>query len=198
MSRRILSTALAIAFAVILAGCGEDEATQPEPVASGDIMPLEVGNRWDYEVYAFPGSGTPYKYLDSILIVGIDTTDDVISFVANGEDWFLNQNNGLWYLPDTAADWSLMFKYPAAVNDLWITGGYSEFVMWVASTNAKVETPFGDYICYKYVRESRYGGGHAGYFYLVPDIGIVQYEYLDSSNIRIEERGQLTALHLVE
>jgi hypothetical protein len=161
-------------------------------------MPLAVDNRWDYRVFVFPDTGWPYNYLDSILIVGVDTTDDVISFVANGEDRFVNRENGLWYLPASGGIWSLLFKYPANVNDFWVTGGANEFLMALLSKNATVETDAGEYTCYKYVREYRYGGGGAQYFYLVPDAGIVQYENLDATNSRLVEQGQLIDVYLAE
>ncbi len=161
-------------------------------------MPLAVDNRWDYRVYVFPESGTPFNYLDSVLIVRVDTTDDVISYVANGQDLFLNRANGLWYLPASGGEWSLLFKYPAEVGDVWIGGGAGEFAIGLLSKSAAVQTPYGDYTCYKYAREYRYGGLGGDYLYVVPQVGIVQYEHLDVTNIRIEEQGQLMGLHLVQ
>ncbi len=198
MSKCFMLIGLAVLFAVGPVGCSKDKGTESEADPGGDIMPLAVENRWDYRVYVFPESGSPFDYLDSILILGTDTTDNVISYVANGLDLFLNRHNGLWYLPASGGEWSLLMKYPANVDDVWTTGGYGEFAMSLLSKSATVQTPYGDYTCYKYVREYRYGGRGAAYFYLVPQVGIVQYEYLDTTNTRIEEQGQLTNLHLVQ
>jgi len=159
-------------------------------------MPLAVDNRWDYRVYVYPETGNPYSYLDSIVILGKDTTDDVISYVANGLDLFRNRSNGLWYLPVSGGDWSLLFKYPVEVNDGWVSGGSSETGVGLLTKNAVVQTPYGDYTCYKYVREFAYAGRGDEYYYLVPEVGIVQYEYLDVDNTRIVELGQLADLHL--
>lgn len=193
--RLLVAAALLVAVAV---GCGDEGATNPQPDPGGVIMPLEVGNRWGYRVHAFPDTGSPYEYLDSIRITAKDTTDDVISFVANGTDLFTNRSNGLWYFPASSENWSLLFKYPVEVDEVWVTGGAGDYLAGLLSKNVTVETTYGEFTCYKYVREYRYGGGGAQYFYLAPNVGIIKYETLDATNSRLVEQGQLSELSLVE
>ncbi|MCP4684210.1 MAG: hypothetical protein GY867_02080 [bacterium] len=196
MPRCLLLAGLAVVMIAGSFGCGEDEPTDPPSDPSGEIMPMEVDNRWDYQVHVYPETGSPYGYTDSIVINGLDTTDNVVSFVANGNDRFRSRSNGLWYLPASGGDWSLLFKYPVVINETWVTGGAGEARVRLLSKSADVSTPNGDYSCYKYVREYLYSSRGAEYIYLVPRIGIVRYEYWDSTNTRVGELGLLTDLYL--
>lgn len=198
MLRRWLLTGLAVVVLAGVIGCSKEETTEPEPVVTGEIMPLAVGNLWRYEVHIFPDTGSPYFLPDSIYINTIDTLDNVVCFEANGADHFLKQKNGLWYLPSSGTIWSLLLKYPAAVNDLWTSGSSGEYVVGLLSKSARVLTSVGEFTCYKYVREYRFGGEGATYYYVVPDTGIVQYEQLDETNSRVARLGQLVELSLVD
>ncbi len=176
---------------VFVVGCGNDEPIAPAPAAAdGVIMPLAVNNKWVYDVMQYDIGGMLVdEWTDSLILEDSGTVTTDIWFVDDGDSYYANRADGLWFRAASGGSVSLLFKYPANVNDVWPGSGYA---MLLESKTAATSVPLGSYTCYQYVREYPSGTGLGmEFYYLVPDTGIVRYEKRDSSNGFVEEIGLL-------
>lgn len=177
-------------------GCGKDEPTEPES-PGGVIVPMAVGNRWDYQVSHYPAGGNPYQTDDSIVIVGQVNVGGEARYVANANEHFVNRGSGLWYKPSGTSTIYLLFAYPTDIGAVWPSGLQGEVAVTLLSKTSQVTVPHGSYSCYRYLAEYPVSSGQGlRYYYVVPNVGIVQYQIWDSAGINLEELGQLADVQL--
>jgi hypothetical protein len=84
-----------------------------------------------------------------------------------------------------------LFKYPAAVGDVYTSGGLNELVMQLQDKNVQVTVGQQAYIAYKYKR-LYIGSDLRQYYYVVPSVGIVKWEDTDESGSYIAKMVLLT------
>jgi hypothetical protein len=192
---------LILVAAVVLVTCSEDEETPTQPEPTGVLVPLTVGNTWEYidTMYTGGNNGTV-----STIVVTADTTVTVGTTDYDCHVWrwhggmfseptdylVRNESNGLWNLgvmcPSDAQFFRVMWaKYPASTADTWsktFAGCVFGSVMAIPGDADFVEsgysyaTPAGTFSCYRY--HERYVGPSTVdvYYYIVPDIGVVGME----------------------
>jgi hypothetical protein len=83
--------------------------------AFGEIMPLAIGNRWDFQVINFTNPVVPDTSYDSIVIVGDTTIEGEQWFIMNGGALLTNRDDGLWRMAETDVPY-LWLKFPGAVG----------------------------------------------------------------------------------
>ncbi len=148
---------------------GTDTTSEPPPV--GELVPLQVGNYWVYNVYDSLGepvgqqtlgitgsqmithSGTTYEVLHWNWYEDLNTPSSSYILVRNGEE-------GLWAMGyydsfnDTlVVDPQLAAKYPAAIGDSWsyVDVEFGEtYIYECVSTDQTISTPAGSFSCYVY------------------------------------------------
>ena len=200
-SRLILYLTLGCILAlglILQAGCGDDDPVGPEPV-DGVIMPLAVGNIWRYDVYHYPSGADPYVTYDSIVVVNDSVIGQELRFKVNENEWFVNRVDGLWYKPPRTSTMYLLFKYPAKLWDTWIAGISNELGMELFARDEQVTTDAGTFSCYRYLQD-RLDTDTVGvrFYWVAPDIGIVQYIQWNKEGTEMEEVGVLADFHLEE
>jgi hypothetical protein len=181
---------LIIALALLLVSCGDDDNP-----ANGDhksvIMPLEVGNSWRGTQTEYAPDGAPVytaTYTQMVvdvgtinnelwytihLIIASDTSDTGVSFA--------NRNDGLWIWNiggDTISTIPFMYyKYPAMPGDSYASGPKGHANVTVVSTDTVITVPYGEFNAYLYGYERSGMFNDISYVYLVPDLGLVKWEY---------------------
>ncbi|MBD3257123.1 hypothetical protein GF377_01725 [candidate division GN15 bacterium] len=178
-------------------GCDDDNGTDSES-PGGSIMPLAVGNRWDFDKHTFPpGGGTPVVTDDSIVITGTQQVGGETRFVANVTEQFVNRGSGLWYQPTGASGPYLLLAYPADVGSTWWSGPSGQILMTLLRKDVSVTVVAGTYQCYKYLAEYPAGSGRGlRYYWAAPNVGIIRYEVRDSSGLNVEEMLELADVEL--
>ena len=195
-----------ILFLFVFASC-KDNVTNP--YTNGDILPLNDGNQWIYElnVYDSTGKNIVLTSLDTMYIGAKDSSGDYIikSFFATSPDIYLRSNNdGISYstlglapvldsngvqIPDSMEFKEiicLLFKYPKISSGLvyLVQDPYS---MKIESVNTSVVTKIGKFKCCVYKNynhtKSDMKPSSKHYYYLSPGVGIVKYELYEESNI---------------
>lgn len=194
----------AFCFAVISCKSSTEPGTSPSL-----IMPLAVGNEWDYATYE---SDPNYvQFYDTIRIANRLVSDSSI-FETLDHNYYKNTSGGLilidtFYIPKSLI---LLAKYPAQPGDFikhdtnfvytnpTLTGDEI-----VDSVTAVVTIPVGTYTCYKY-RTDYYDSKHILHrrdnAYFAIGVGEIKYEvfWLDSASqqLRLSLSKQLTRVIL--
>jgi hypothetical protein len=174
--------------------CSDDDnsAGSDGNSAAGVIWPLAVGNEWNYVYFEYDSTGAPLdEGADKILITDTTTIDEISWYAANTETMLQNRSGGCWWIPAGGGAPSVLFKYPAAVGDVYTSGGLNELVMQLQDKNVQVTVGQQAYIAYKYKR-LYIGSDLRQYYYVVPSVGIVKWEDTDESGSYIAKMVLLT------
>lgn len=179
-----LSLIILTLLLALFIGCS-DTPTYPE-VQSDVLIPLNVGNYWDYESVTYDSNGNPtYSNFISRDSVYSDTllNNEKWYFISDNEVYavgrFVRNQSGYGYLTATLYETTkpkLLFKYPAAVGDI------SEYNV-VININKKVVTSLGVFDCIKYRQPISEGGSLYWDYYVAPNIGVVKIEGIENNQI---------------
>ncbi len=170
-------------FIVILLSCS-DHSTNVKNL-SDEILPLKVGNKWYMKNVTFDSLGhssTPFYFS---LVVSKDTLinrekwygitvecdfcdESSISYYAKREDgiYLLNENNEAF----------LVYKYPAAVNDSYVSDSAS---VKIKSLSLIITVESGKYECVEY--EISEVDNTITRVYLSPGVGFVKFEHFNKA-----------------
>jgi hypothetical protein len=159
-------------FWFFISGCKENDNPTASTTSRDVIVPLSVGNQWIYIVT--DSTAASGRFIQDTVTMQI-THDTTIQ----NEKWYvvesqshpfiptdatkkystaiwINRADGLWVGPhDPGIPFSayLSIKYPASVNDSWQhprgDDSYPIIIPTVTSTNARVDVPAGQFICYE-------------------------------------------------
>ncbi|HEY6171647.1 MAG TPA: hypothetical protein VIX80_05250 [Candidatus Kapabacteria bacterium] len=180
-----------VLFVALLIGCSED-STGPtgSSGSAGEILPLTVGNTWEYEqAYINPFDQTADK--DTISLSVYDSTmrqDSIMIYYATDGAVVYNDASGLWSANEIDnAQSSLLAKYPGYSGEIFnrITvyagdGDSASAKVRIESTSHLAKVPAGSFICYKYTADyiSKQTGKTVQRInaYYAPNIGLVKQE----------------------
>ena len=164
----------------------------------GVIMPLAIGNLWEYHVWKSDTIHTVADYYDTMLIV-----DDTL---INSELWFkdqmgklyINRPDGLWLMGRDSE--YLSIKYPCSVGESYmsyIPVFWVERTVTLLSTTHYITTEQGSYVTHKYVQDA-YEWPSKHYYKYAPGVGLISYQYDPVTAIYLGELRVLKALSKVE
>ena len=161
---------------VLIVSCSNNNGTGPSN-NNELILPLTLGNEWQYVAPESDSVNTILKVIDSQNLNYNDEDISVFSLNWIEENYIdtlliFNKDDGLYYLsPNFDNDW-LFLKYPVNVDDFWYNP-FEEGPIKCLSTNQSVGTPAGNFNCFVY--GFYYDSGDLPYLeiYCHPDIGIV-------------------------
>jgi len=141
----------------------------------GDIMPLAVGNRWEYRVVTYENPIYP-----------LDTTYDTILIVRDttiqGETWYIdgdgasyaNRSSGLWRLSAGGQPY-LFAKYPGAPGPTYSADPDISQTVTIQDTSKYVPTFTNFYYCYYYLTTSSDPTLRRDYYY-APRLGLIRFD----------------------
>jgi len=179
---------LILTFLILgLIGCGEKsetdttEATTQTRVGKAEILPLEIGTSWIYEVSALDTT------VNDLRVIKTDTFSIIRDTVISGSRWFevnglggemayaTNWKEGLYYARPGGEPF-LWIKYPAEVGDTFTSMiGEIEANTVMAGTGLEMKVPAGDFFCHKYIQKVGPMEMTTNY-YLAPGVGLVKLE----------------------
>ena len=200
----------------ILVSC-DSSVTTSDPVNYAPLMPLRVGNSWQYEVCAFDSIGNQLllqDYKDSVTHRSVQGADTI--YRLNGSfTKYANRADGIW--SDISTIFKLQIPHPAVVgysfrrDTLWATSmkhniyeeSYS--VVKLEATNAPVITPLDTFQCLKYSVTYYLSSDNSffmhEYYYYTPGVGLIQIEYyniiLQNREVRVSMRRRLKSVTLL-
>lgn len=180
LSKILLSfSLLVILLFITFTGCKKEDLTGPEQTQASVIMPLKVGNEWNFTE----------AYYDSTekVIINIDTQNKVIKdTVIQNETWavmdfgyvkqlFTNRQDGLYFSLPNQFSPQLAFKYPVEKGYIY---NYETGSLAIVSTDTSITVPAGKFSCIKYYMEVKGNGILSSYAYIFmsPQIGIIKSE----------------------
>jgi len=194
MSNFLIRSALFLSVAAILSSSCRHSPTEAPAgvptVAKDSIIPLNIGNKWTWQLTLYDTLGKPYStYLDSLRI---DSAKNI-----NSEHWcfpghpyeklaFANLSDGCYYraFDDTPGASFLFYRYPARANDTYrapsgVVSGYRVWIvdtlesMTILSIDTTITVPAGTFTCYLY-RRARKDGVHYFDEFLAPGLGWIR------------------------
>ncbi|MBN1447061.1 MAG: hypothetical protein JXA28_03955 [Bacteroidetes bacterium] len=143
-------------FAGLFTGCSEEE-NPAAPQAPPEIMPLQPGNAWTYQLTNYDASGAVRSSAEMTAFILGDTLIDGELWseygpVYPGSEFFMNRTDGLWYRQRNVSLPGLMAKYPASPGNVF-TEGHGDTVR-VLSVERDVTVPAGLFRCHEYEQRS--------------------------------------------
>ncbi len=205
--KRLLGSILVL---VLFCGCGGKEESE-EPAFDYDatgkrigniIMPLEVGNMWEYQIFALDTA------VNDLRMIKVDTFAVVEDTAVNAERWFhigglqgtegwvTNRRDGFWFAR-LNEDPFLFAKFPAEVGDRYTsTIGTVEAEITVTDVGAEVTVPAGTFRCYRYVQKAG-PMGVTTIFYFAPGAGLVKVSLMDRTGQRPIGENRLSNVTLI-
>ncbi len=142
---------------ISLTNCGDSSTNNTND--SSVIIPLAVGNSWQYATYRFRSSNS-----DSIYNIDTVVNNIIREIILNNEKWFIggheefaltNRKDGLWMIEEIGdgvfpvESASLFFKYPTTVGDEWHWPSIKDTIR-TAGINELIVVPGGTFKCIDY------------------------------------------------
>jgi hypothetical protein len=169
---------------ILVSGCRKDDLiVNPQPEYKG-IIPLAIGNKWNFNIYAYDTTG-------AIIVSNILSYEVIGDSMINGSRWFkisnflcANRSNGFSSLSNS--DQLLIFKYPAAAQDSFYVNGVVNYLH-VASIDTTITISLGTYHCYAFdshqlISPGAFGGSYE-ILYVSPEVGIVKGEVYAAAQV---------------
>ena len=188
-----------IILMLALAACTNGDSPIGTSGFSGTgIIPLKLGNSWQYFATQYDASGSEIWSFPYHLQILEDTLLDYEScYFITGRTLVVNRDDGLWGFDLGKPDQYLVLKYPVSRGYTYSTGAQREYSITVRSTDTTVTVAAGTYSCYEYV--ARHVEGAEIHAYVAPQKGIVlaeSYNPRQSGGTYLASRAVLMAMHL--
>jgi hypothetical protein len=174
----------------------EADYTWSFTTTAGDIMPLAIGNKWEFLI----------ETIDT-LTGNIDSTIDYIEIVRDttigSETWhidqkgtiFTNKSDGLWTYAASGTAY-LFLKFPASIGETYFGNPDLVETIRVDSTSALPgDVPHGNHICYLYTGTVSDPTFKYKYYY-EPNLGPVAIWKVKTGSLKTVERKSLFRLAL--
>ncbi|MCK5125220.1 MAG: hypothetical protein KAR42_03100 [candidate division Zixibacteria bacterium] len=165
-------------------------------MADADIIPLNLGNLWTYQMFQIDTTNGKMNPTQKITYaIHRDTVMDnevwyLIEGMGPNGTWGINRDDGFWIIGPTGQP-ILLAKFPGQIGDEYskITGA-AIIINRIESTGESVTVPSGSYFCYKYAQE--FGGkSRTSYAYYSPGVGMVRLEVMNESLSKAVMIGEL-------
>ncbi len=161
----------------------------------GDIMPLAIGNRWEFQVINYTNPVVPDTTYDTILVVRDTTIDSEQWFILDDGMLLTNRNGGLWRMTATGTpyDW---LKFPGLLGQTYNADPVrGESVKITAISQLIAIPPLPLFYCYVY--ESKYTDPDTkDVYHYAPRIGPVMLSHYVNLTTTLRERWTLIRYHL--
>ena len=174
---------------LFILSCSDDSSTAPAKEEKKEIMPLTVGNEWEYGIDFYKkgkygnSSTLILKVMNMKEIEGDSIYEMLLSEISGGSRSYslLLEEDGLYNCTKSGSKNYMEVKYPVAKGDTYIQhddGGAHKFI--VESLYEEIETEAGTFTTIKYVNSAsaneETGTGYYDVFYYCPGVGMVKNE----------------------
>ncbi len=201
--KRALAAAVILPVVLLLnLSCGnnEDDLSVSTPGAPNVILPLQVGNSWEYRRTSYDGQGT---------IVAVDTVTERVArdSIVSGERWYIwqttyglsmgtNRSDGYWVL--VAGQAALTFGYPASVNETYMVTEAGP-TMHILAVDTLIAVPYGTTPCIAYEQLTFPDSVRARIDFYAANTGLIrtdEFVHTLSGEDSLSRRSDLIGLHL--
>jgi len=140
----------------------------------GDLMPLAVGNRWEFQIINIENPLLPDTTYDTLRIVGDSLVQAEQWFIDDEGTLLTNRDDGLWRIKPGGQP-HLFLKYPGIAGQIYSADPAINESIAIQGTNVYVSTGFGIHPdCYHYISTSADLTLRWEYFY-DPRLGPAQF-----------------------
>jgi hypothetical protein len=177
MRTAVIAALFSLALLSLSCGSNDDSPAESTPGLPNVILPLQVGNSWEYQRSSYDSQGS---------IVMIDTVTERIArdTIISGERWYIWQtpaglsmgtlrSDGYWSLAEGVP--ALIFLYPASVNQTYMIGA-SGPTMRIAAVDTLISALGGTFPCIAYEQRADPGGERVRVDYCAANTGLVRSE----------------------
>lgn len=182
--RNILLAVLLLSVLVLNSYKNDDTSTNPGQ-APNEIIPLKVGNYWDFNITHYDESGSITQTMNWHDAIDYNTIIDNQRWYVSKTEYstrlFTNKSDGYYESQYTGTGSMsapvLKYKYPGKVGDTWEIDNYTK--MRINSTNLKYSIPLGEFSCYEYIYTSNSDLDFYQRILVSPGIGFILNEYYE-------------------
>jgi hypothetical protein len=172
MKRFLIYALLSGVVLITLPGCSKDSITGGDSTPLPHLIPLAIGNYWNYSVSIYDTAGAqPVSYVDSSQWrVLSDTAIGGYRWYRFAGSYACNKSDGFWmYLSATP---SLYFRYPVIEGDTVATGGSLTVVVMAVAERDTIAG--GMRFCHRY--RVHIASALTTEYFIQPGLGIVRYD----------------------
>ena len=171
-------------------GC-EDKSTEPLEEKTTTLLPLAVGNTWNYKLYNQSSDSTGQVIWDITKKISIDSLEYfLITSTGFGNSYFVtrNESNGFFfsgYDSTNGFTWPFFFKYPAEDNETYqyqMIGTDSILNITVKKQNLLIGNQ--NYSCYGYINQNL--NPYFPFMYFAENIGLIRHKLVYNSGNGID------------
>ena len=175
---------------LILVAC-EDKSTEPIQEKTNTLLPLAVGNTWNYKLYNQSSDSTGQVIWNITKKITIDSKEYfLIASTGFGSSYFAckNENNGLFlstYDTLNGLKSPFFFKYPANDNETYqyqMQGTDSILNITVKKQSLLIGNQ--NYNCYSYVNENL--NPYFPFMYFAENVGLIRHKLVYNSGHGID------------
>jgi hypothetical protein len=140
---------LFILAALLIYSCSE--STESDNSIT-ELIPLKIGNKWNYEYTAYDSTGTVNFQGNSTSSVDRDTMINSVSWYGYGVDfsgvWNINKSDGYWVFVKAESNYFMndsswiVYKFPTNVGDVYRS---QEYPVEVLSVDEWISVPAGNF-----------------------------------------------------
>ncbi len=173
MRRVFISSCLIIVF---ILGCQNGDSTVNPILYPHDIMPLAIGNQWNYNLYLYDSTGAFHlTKIRSFEVIG-DTMIDGVRWFNFSDFLCANRDDGLRSLVTSGQ--LLIFKFPAFPQDSFFVNDVVGYLR-ITSIDTVITIALGTFHCVAYesralISEGAYGTHEI--LYVSPGVGPIRFE----------------------
>jgi len=189
MFRTFLLVASLIVITFVL-GCSDNIST-PKIVETNSLLPLKVGNTWNYKIYnRFSDSTGQVNWIITKKISVDGKEYFLISSTTFGNEYFVarNEDNGFslsTYDTTNGITSPFFFKYPANDNEIYqYQIPNSDSILTIKVTKETIAINNKNYDCYGYTNENL--NPYFPFMYFSENIGLVRHKLVFYSVNRID------------
>ena len=168
---------------LFIASCSDESSTAPTKEEKKAIMPLAVGNEWEYGITIHDEGGHNNSASLIIKVVGMEEIEGKSIYemlVGNENSYLLLEEDGLYNYTKSGGKEYIEVKYPVAKGDTYIqndAGNTTTFT--VESLDKQLETEAGIFTTIKYVGikiDEEAGEKYYDELYYCPGVGMIKSE----------------------
>lgn len=192
---KLFAGLLIVLVAIIAYSCNEE--TEIQNVGERELLPLKIGNRWNYETVSATNE-ISYHYNEvrgDTVLVPIQNPNErwyILGYDEEINSYCINKSDGLWFLSESGIP-ILYYKNPAVDSDDYITSDSTHIR--IVSNNKIITVKGGSFSCIHYDTYNKY---YAFDEYWAPGVGLVhltKYQ-LNTKKQIVVERTELISYTL--
>ena len=175
------SVIIAVLFSIsFFVGC-EDKSTEPSEEKTNTLLPLAIGNSWNYKLYTQYSDSTGQVHWNITQTISIDSLEYfLISSTGLGNSYFAtrNEKDGFFFSGYDSINgftWPFFFKYPAEDNQTYQYQMLGTDSVLNITVKKQILT-IGDksYSCYGYINQNL--NPYFPFMYFAENIGLIRHK----------------------